>query len=427
MERELLDVGSRNLSLEPSSPSRAVRILGTVALLGFSVVLSFLAAEALIRMLLPSFKPAYGYFEIDAQGRAFPFTLFVADPWIGWRRPPQAHVRYHTAEFTSEFRTNALGFRSSHEYDRGTRRHPVVALLGDSMTEGSQVGESDTFSSLLEGSLRVRLGVPVEVQNYGVSGFGFPHYLATYRHYARSRRPAIALICTFLGNDVSDSSPEMRTTSAPRPHYSLAQDGSIGDLLDFETPSLPPRQTSFWKRLLRENLATYRLLLWLRYGRLSSDRRIEPGDIDPVYQVYEDPWRPEWNEAWRYAAWSLSTLIREVRADGAQPLVVSIANRGTANASVWRELEDKYALLRPGYHLSSRAPERHVEELCDAVRVPFVDTTPLFRRAYEQGGPSPHFPIDGHLSAAGHALVAEALDAPVAQLLQANMAQTGVD
>jgi len=77
--------------------------------------------------------------------------------------------------------TNALGFRSRHEFTAerysGTRR---ILLFGDSFTAGDGVSNSQRFSDVLEAQLP-----GTEVYNFGISGTGTDQHFLAWREFAR--------------------------------------------------------------------------------------------------------------------------------------------------------------------------------------------------------------------------------------------------
>jgi len=117
---------------------------------------------------------------------------------------PSTTFRHTSIDGSWEFRTNSQGFRDDEEYryaKPATRLR--VLVLGDSHTQGYEVGQSATFSSVLENQLRAA-GLDAEVLNTGISGFGTAEELMFLKHEGMKYRPD-AVVVAFYGNDFEDN------------------------------------------------------------------------------------------------------------------------------------------------------------------------------------------------------------------------------
>lgn len=103
-----------------------------------------------------------------------------------------------------KFTTNSRGFHNTREF---AYEKPAGALrvlsLGDSHTQGSEVRQDQTFSSVLERALS-RPGRPAEVINTGVSGFGTAEQLALLENEGVKYRPDVVVLA-FFANDFDDN------------------------------------------------------------------------------------------------------------------------------------------------------------------------------------------------------------------------------
>jgi lysophospholipase L1-like esterase len=370
---------------------------GRLLLVGAGCGAGLLACEATVRLL--GLVPSQGTFQRGEGGEPLPFEALVPDPEVGWRwRPSTPQIRF-SPEFRTEVAINSEGFRSSREFLTASPEAGVIAVLGDSITEASQVPEESTFVHRLELALQQRPladGPIAQVQNYGISGFGFPHQLQTYRHRARRHGPRLVVLCTFLFNDVWDSG----LTDLPplRPRFRLGPGGEIAGLEPFQAPVAS--SPSLLRRWLGRS-AVGRLLLGLR----GSGRQ----GLHPAAPTYEATWRPAWEQAWRQASWCLTQLAAEVRQDGARLLIVSIPPRVTADPAAWASFERDFRATFGPARLDRRAPDRRLAALCAQLDVPLLDLVPQLEAAYAAGA-APHFARDGHLTERGHQIVAQALE-----------------
>ncbi len=121
------------------------------------------------------------------------------------RRLRPNSVFWHTSvDGTWRFTTNAQGFRADHDYayakPRGVFR---VMALGDSHTEGFEARQDRTFSAVIDRYLNAR-GIPAEVLNTGISGFGTAEELAFLENEGLSYQPDMVVL-GFFANDFEDN------------------------------------------------------------------------------------------------------------------------------------------------------------------------------------------------------------------------------
>src|SRR6185503_13025029 len=131
---------------------------GNLALLLISLLVSLLAVEAGFRMLSnrPLLKLADWRGERVAADRLSEFKA-MPDPVLGWvSRPWNVHADGYT--------TIEHGIRQN--FDEKTVRTGAVLAVGDSFTEGWEVGDRETWPALLE----KKMGMAVV--NAGVGAYG---------------------------------------------------------------------------------------------------------------------------------------------------------------------------------------------------------------------------------------------------------------
>ncbi len=120
------------------------------------------------------------------------------------RLEPSSKFRHTSMDGSWEFITNGKGFRSTNEnfYEKkpGTIR---ILALGDSHTQGFEVRQEFTFSSILEGALRNR-NYDVEVINSGVSGFSTAEELVFLENEGVKYDPDYVVV-GFYANDYNDN------------------------------------------------------------------------------------------------------------------------------------------------------------------------------------------------------------------------------
>ncbi|MBL7996060.1 SGNH/GDSL hydrolase family protein [bacterium] len=121
------------------------------------------------------------------------------------RRIRPNSVFWHTSQDGQwKFVTNSQGFRNTTDFNYAKPDTLVrIICLGDSHTEGFEVRQDHTFSSVLEKELR-SLGKPTEVYNMGVSGYGTDEELILFENEAVKYKPDY-IVVGFFANDYEDN------------------------------------------------------------------------------------------------------------------------------------------------------------------------------------------------------------------------------
>ncbi len=183
--------------IPPSAPASSRRqkllalALGTAAALG--------AGELLVRAAgAPEVAPVRrGRFQLSSNPR----LLFEPVPDLAFAGDPRSFFEY-------EGRSNRLGYR---DRDHSVGKPPGVyriAVLGDSIAAGYRIRRSeDTFPAQLEARLR-RQGLPVEVLNFGVSGYNTMQEVETLRVRALRFNPDLVLVA-YCHNDRRPPDPRI--------------------------------------------------------------------------------------------------------------------------------------------------------------------------------------------------------------------------
>jgi peptidoglycan/LPS O-acetylase OafA/YrhL/lysophospholipase L1-like esterase len=336
---------------------------------------SIWAAEALIERFDP--QEVFGWGERPA---------LEPDPIAGWKLKPNSrtHLRWQCYDYTVS--ANALGFPGP-QYPE---QKPVGALrvltTGDAFTSAEGVDTPAAWPRLLEASLRARLGRPVEVLNFAITGYGPNQYAAVVRTFAPRFHPDLILLAMFV-NDLDDV---LETTAAFQ--------ASIG----FGRPD-----PNGWVAFLSAAHLRRRAQLWA--VEWASERwRGQPGPHGYfLAQLAALERRPESAEA--KARQQLRGRLREIEAVsreiGAQVAVLLIP------APVQVCEAEELAYYPSGIDLSDarqfdmQRPQRLLSELARQHSMAVVDLLPALRSAV----PCPYFSCNLHWTAAGHRTVAAAL------------------
>ncbi len=334
---------------------------------------------------------------------------------VGWIHRPGGqflHVGWGDSyEFVNRVVINSAGFRDVERTATKPAASLRIAVLGDSMVEALQVPQDEVFAQIMERRLGEMLVRPVEVLNFGVTGYGTDQQFLVYRHYARAYQPDIVVLCFFSRNDVFNNSRELETgfpvtPMVKKPFARLGSDGltwssfDVAAVREFDRTRQAQRDAYLrtWKGSLRR---VCRSCDWAR-DVLAAGTSDGPS-MEPQRSIYAaDP------DAQIRAAWDLTTaifreLVDSVRADGARLVLIGMP-------CPW-ELELEQRLRSDGAAATTedpRRPERVVRAFCEANGVPFRNLLDDFVECETDGGPL-FWAVDGHLTKRGHQVVADAL------------------
>jgi lysophospholipase L1-like esterase len=171
--------------MEKLEPTR--RLLFIILTLLLSVGILFIAAEGLVRLLVPqaTFWPISNIYQS------------VSTPGVSYTLKP----RFQGTAFGVDLITNHLGFRGPEwlvEKKPGTFR---IALLGDSHAFGYGVPFKDTVGEKLAEILNARGDRYYEVLNFAVSAYNSQQELAVLRAYALPYHPDLVIVIASSNDD----------------------------------------------------------------------------------------------------------------------------------------------------------------------------------------------------------------------------------
>lgn len=348
--------------------SRAVRIVLAVLGLGLSAVLA--------EMILRAFPLAAIEIHRRRPARADHAAFFQYDPELGWRGRPYARGPFSGWEFTSEVEHNSQGFRDREV----TKVKPFglfrILTLGDSITWGQGVGQAERYPDLVTGLLG-RRGLPVEIVNLAVAGYGTDQEYLLYRAHGRRFCPDLVLLGLYP-NDLLENGSAFQGPY-PKPYFRA---GAGSELVLSNTPvprladgaarqaSRPSPTESGLKAFARRHLHLYATGAFVR----QTVREWIVGVPGPV------PVPPESVEL---TALLIRRLAHEVEREGSRFAVVALPDLPSSPAML-------DALARSGV-------------------TPFLDLTPIFREAAGAGERLFYRLDGGHWTPQAHARAAEAI------------------
>ena len=134
-------------------------------------------------------------------------------PTFGWRLIPNRTTRLRWLGYDYEVTANALGFPGPlypAERAPGSLR---IMTTGDAFASAEGVDTPKAWPRLLEGALARRLGGRlVEVENFGITGYGPNQYAAVAEAFVPMLKPDVLVMTVFVNDfeDVATSDPAFR-------------------------------------------------------------------------------------------------------------------------------------------------------------------------------------------------------------------------
>lgn len=387
----------------------------STALMLFSIFAALLFSELVLRLM----------------GQSYYWAVAKApDASLGWR--PAAGVSgWQRFEGEALVETNQLGFRDHDHAIRKAADTIRIAVLGDSFTEAVQVPVEQTWWRVMERTLNAG-GCPgldarpstvlprFEVLNFAVSGYSTAQSLLAWRNEASAFSPDLVMLEFFLGNDLVENARPL--DDEPLRPYLIAEGAGLA--LDdgyLSSPEYRARTSPFGRGLhwLMVHSRILQTAVQVRHGfeirkrslpqgerasrKLSNPFRGEPG-VDG--RVFREPVEEAWQLAWSATERMLALFADEVRAAGAEPLLL-IAGTGAQvhpDPRVPAAFAGRLGLPDLGYPV-----RRLLREASDAglptVNLPAIMAAEAERRQVSLHGFDNGIPGLGHWNADGHRLV----------------------
>lgn len=342
-----------NQSSVSQSWSRRKRLAVKLSLIFASLFVGLLIAEVALRIV----------------GYTFP-TFYTTDDARGYALQPNMRGWYRK-EGASYVRINSEGLRDREHAKQKPPHTFRIAVLGDSYAEALQVPSEAAFWHVLETRLRACPaldGRDVEVINFGVSGYGTAQELITLRQKVWDYSPDLVLLAVTTNNDITDNSRALKKTDEI-PYFvyrdgKLTLDDSFRNARSFRLRSSALTRLGAWIRdssrvIQALHQAQYALKNYLARRRASLAPPTQPahattataapttttatstqidshanatGDAVRLDElgtdnlIYREPLDATWQDAWRVTEGLLVEMRDEVRAHGAQFVVVTLSN-----------------------------------------------------------------------------------------------------
>jgi len=243
-------------------------------------------------------------------------TINDFHPSWGWAKTPDSTTSRSTSEFDVTFAVNDKGLRNppiKYENVMGNQR---VLFVGDSFTLGYAVADADLFLRRMEAGLR-GAGHDVDAINAGTEGYSTDQELTWFEEEGTKYGADVVVLVPYL-NDVFWNS-QKNYTRFPKPHYAL-KDGKA----ERTNPTLEdPGDLSWFKR----NTGLGDLM-----NKLSMGQLVPVASVDGKTVMLEDApllasQPAKIREAWKITGALLKRFADAVRAQGAKPAALLVANK----------------------------------------------------------------------------------------------------
>ena len=264
-----------------------------------------------------------------------------------------------------------------------------IAVLGDSMTEGSQVAVKNVFSSILENDLnKCNLfgEKKVEVINFGVSDYGTAQELIVLREKVWLYDPDFVLLAIFTQNDISNNSVALEKQKM-RPFFTyqgdeLLLDNSFRYLKEFKI------KTSWaWRGLLfiSQYSRTIQLLNKTRHRLMENEKSFIKLNVQMNQlgiSVYFNPKNKEWNEAWKITENLIIKMRDETKQRGAKFMIATLSNDIQAHP----DLQVQQDFIKENGLNDLFYPESRIEEFATKNKISNVILAPKLAEHAQRNG-----------------------------------------
>ena len=222
--------------------------------------------------------------------------IYQVNPELGYGYAPGAVGRlYRDFEIDNRVEINSSGF---HDVDHGPKSEGEmrIVVVGDSFTAALEVQTAETWTQMMQQTLRERGYAGLEVVNLGLDGTGSAAHLAILkRHLARLQPDWVIL--AFFRNDLADMAGSRLYRACYRDYVLFFQQAAQHDQLRALVDRHERRYLSRW---LFEQSYLFRAVAYWRYGPANLWRnnyigpyhlgqtveRVTPPEAETIFQEF---------------------------------------------------------------------------------------------------------------------------------------------
>lgn len=369
--------------------SKEKRILFTVIIVLFATLITFIAAELILR---------YWRQYIEKCNVLDP-GLVLYDKRLGWKLAANWKGQHKHYDFEVHYSTNRYGFRSGYEIEK-EQRGSCYAFVGDSFTFCLGVNDSETFVQLLnlkEGRTKMFL-------NFGIPGYSTDQEWLLIQDRVFSFSPDVILLVVYLGNDLFDNElPFPLQADNAKPYFELMPDGLTLKNVPVPLKVKPKGQNrlDLMRVVLGDDLQSKSFIgRYLTKFELFRLLRLNLYRLPDLSNRFDDRFE------------------RSIR------LFTAIVGR-IRNACAAKEINFGLVLM-PGRSFIERpgSPSaqfqdylrKKIIESRESIKVRIIDLADLLRRRYEEDSGNWFYPNEGHLTPEGNRVVSDILAPRIVKL-----------
>jgi hypothetical protein len=337
--------------------------------------------------------------------------------------PANTVVTHETSEFRYTATINSMGFRDREVTPKVPTKRRVI-VLGDSFVYGWGVEIDQAWPKVLESELN-HGGQPAEVFDLGSPGSGPTEYAEIARRAIPALSPDLVLVGILQGDDVMQERLKLDTPQqAPR----ISLHRRMANALAPNVAALLTGQRHVTQGAIPESAmrGSYKNQVAKLIETLSPDQRERletidresyrmwlAGDLNPYiilsamktpgyFTFTLRPDRQEVKEAVNRMAVSLHEIEEQAERVGATAIVVSEPYPAYVMSDGFVR---KFGFELPESALTATAMDDVIQSACNLAHVRYESVTSLFRHAADQE--HLYYKYDGHLTPAGHHLLAD--------------------
>lgn len=334
------------------------------------------------------------------------------EPVTGWTHMPGRSYTYRTEGYAQSV-INSHGMRDKERTLAKPADTYRIAVMGCSMTEGTQVPIRDNFCSLLEDKLNASMsGRKIEVLNFGVSAYSLGQEYMRLKHLALKFKPDLVIFTArpnsllYMGHD-----PKQGFFNA-RPIFGIAGDGSLIEDRNFQKHWLASsegqrKQATRWLR--------YHSRLWGVIGKSSAQITLFKEECQNklgslTARRPEIPEKPVQAPQSAAAAKPVDSAGNQQSLNSAQMYLGKVAEALVkASNAASKNAGSKFILVYLPSTLKQRDlnEQKIFSEIASNLSLPFLDMNPQFDLLEKRDHKPLYFRT--HFSKEGHEQVAESL------------------
>jgi hypothetical protein len=352
-------------------------------------------------------------------GARFDASLFQMDQVRAFSFRPGA-VGWRTDENDIFVRINRFGNRDRERSIYAAPGTLRIAVLGSSYTAALEVEQQETYTAMLEHELS-RPGMPVEVLNFGVEGYGPAQIYYTLHDQVWPFHPQIIIDEVSLKICVLTSTPKFNPSRISYPYFRVEGDSVVPD--ESSNRAIRPTDKQIWidNRVRTAVNASDLVLLtttaskdiglkWRSLVAFLGGKRAATIDprLDPWNWTLVPPPTPETEQSWEILEGLIRKMQDESTAHGADFWVVTSDDpfQVNPNPAVAETLRRAMGVQDLTYG------DDRLEQFLSAQRIKHVRLAPALVAYEQRTGSYLHGgvklpPGEGHWNALGHRVVAQ--------------------